>query len=179
ELQRKSEPNAQEKIDQPDIEASIQTARGKGQALPENLQQPLEQAFNADFSQVRIHTDSQASQLNQSLEAKALTTGKDIFFRQGEFNPGNRGGQELIAHELTHVVQQNGGAMPQVVQRKNTLKTSDAQTTAGKDHKVKEEDKVKVKQEDIKVATQHPMYVTFQARINQVFSQFPPPDNYD
>jgi Domain of unknown function (DUF4157) len=46
--------------------------------------------------------------MNQSIQAKAFTTGKDIFFRQGEYNPGNRGGQELIAHELTHVVQQRG-----------------------------------------------------------------------
>jgi hypothetical protein len=58
-----------------------------------------------------VHTDSQSDQLNKSIQAKAFTTGQDIFFRQGAYEPNSRGGQELIAHELTHVVQQNGGAV--------------------------------------------------------------------
>nr|MCM0593799.1 DUF4157 domain-containing protein [Gloeotrichia echinulata DEX184] len=68
-------------------------------------------AFGADFSGVKVHTDGQSDQLNRSIQARAFTTGQDVFFRQGEYNPGSRGGQELIAHELTHVVQQNGGAV--------------------------------------------------------------------
>ena len=91
----------------PDLEASIQQARGSGQPLADSVRKPMEQAFGADFSGVNVHTDSQSDQLNQSIQAKAFTTGKDIFFRQGEYDPGSRGGQELIAHELTHVVQQN------------------------------------------------------------------------
>ncbi len=66
------------------------------------------QAFGADFSGVRVHTDAQAHQLNQSIQAKAFTTGQDVFVRQGAYEPGSRGGQELLAHELTHVVQQKG-----------------------------------------------------------------------
>jgi hypothetical protein len=69
------------------------------------------QAMGADFSGVTIHTDSQSDQLNRSIQAKAFTTGQDIFFRQGAYQPGGRDGQELIAHELTHVVQQNGSAV--------------------------------------------------------------------
>jgi hypothetical protein len=69
------------------------------------------QAMGADFSGVKVHTDSQSDQLNQSIQAKAFTTGQDVFFRQGAYEPSSRGGQELIAHELTHVVQQNGGAV--------------------------------------------------------------------
>src|SRR5207344_148493 len=65
------------------------------------------QALNADFSGVRVHTDAGADGLNQSLSARAFTTGRDIYFRQGEYNPGSSGGRELLAHELTHVVQQN------------------------------------------------------------------------
>jgi guanyl-specific ribonuclease Sa len=69
------------------------------------------QAMGADFSGVKVHTDAQSDQLNKSIQAKAFTTGQDVFFRQGAYEPSSRGGQELIAHELTHVVQQNGGAV--------------------------------------------------------------------
>jgi hypothetical protein len=97
-----------------DLETSINQARGGGQPLGDNIRKPMEQAFGADFGGVKVHTDSRSDQLNQSIQARAFTTGQDVFFRQGEYNPGSRGGQELIAHELTHVVQQNSGA----VQRK-------------------------------------------------------------
>jgi hypothetical protein len=97
----------------PDLETSIQQARGSGQSLADNIRQPMEQAFGADFSGVKVHTDAQSDQLNQSIQAKAFTTGQDVFFRQGAYEPGSRGGQELIAHELTHVVQQNGAVQRQ------------------------------------------------------------------
>ncbi|AFZ25543.1 hypothetical protein Cylst_3393 [Cylindrospermum stagnale PCC 7417] len=93
----------------PDVEESIQQAKGSGQPLAENVREPMEKAFGADFSGVKIHTDSKSDQLNQSIQARAFTTGQDLFFRSGEYNPGSKGGQELIAHELTHVVQQTGG----------------------------------------------------------------------
>ncbi len=96
-----------------DLDTAINSARGGGQPLDAGLQRSMGQAMGADFSGVRVHTDAQSDQLNQSIQAKAFTTGQDVFFRQGEYNPASRGGQELIAHELTHVVQQNGGAMQQ------------------------------------------------------------------
>ncbi|MEH1973460.1 MAG: DUF4157 domain-containing protein [Nostoc sp.] len=95
----------------PDLEASINQARGGGQLMADNIREPMEQAFGADFSGVKVHTDGQSDQLNCSIQARAFTTGQDVFFRQGEYNPGSRGGQELLAHELTHVMQQNGGAV--------------------------------------------------------------------
>ncbi|WP_196513234.1 eCIS core domain-containing protein [Nostoc sp. NZL] len=98
-----------------DLETSIQQARGGGQPLSDDIRQPMEQAFGTDFSGVKIHTDNRSDQLNQSVQARAFTTGQDIFFRQGEYSPGSNGGKELLAHELTHVVQQNGSA----VQRKS------------------------------------------------------------
>lgn len=98
-----------------DVESGIQRARGGGQPLSESIREPMEQAFGADFSRVRVHADSQADQLSQSIQAKAFTTGQDMFFRQGTYQPTSRGGQELLAHELTHVVQQNGKG----VQRKD------------------------------------------------------------
>jgi len=97
----------------PSLEASIQRLRGSGQPLADTIREPMEQAFGADFSRVKIHTDAQSDQLNQSIQAKAFTTGQDVFFRQGAYEPGSRGGQELIAHELTHVVQQSGSGKVQ------------------------------------------------------------------
>ncbi|MEX0268685.1 DUF4157 domain-containing protein [Leptolyngbyaceae cyanobacterium UHCC 1019] len=95
-----------------ELESAIQQSRGSGQALTDTIRQPLEQAFgNVDFSGVKVHTDAQSDKLNRSIHAKAFTTGQDIFFRQGAYQPENHGGQELIAHELTHVVQQNGGTV--------------------------------------------------------------------
>ncbi|WP_197985644.1 DUF4157 domain-containing protein [Leptolyngbya sp. Cla-17] len=92
------------------LESAIRSARGGGQPLDLNLQQSMGQAMGADFSGVKVHTDAQADQLNRSVQAKAFTTGRDMFFRQGAYDPRSGGGQELIAHELTHVVQQRVGA---------------------------------------------------------------------
>ena len=108
-LQRKSSLDGEEAS--PDLESSIQSAKGSGEPLDPNLQAKMGQAMGADFSDVKVHTDSLSDQLNKSIQAKAFTTGQDLFFRQGEYEPGSRGGQELIAHELTHVVQQNGGSV--------------------------------------------------------------------
>ncbi|MEQ9486410.1 eCIS core domain-containing protein [Coleofasciculus sp. F4-SAH-05] len=98
-----------DKAASPDLESSIQRARGGGQPLGDGIRERMEGAFGADFSGVRVHTDGTSDQLNQSIQAKAFTTGQDVFFRKGAYEPGSRGGQELLAHELTHVVQQHGG----------------------------------------------------------------------
>ncbi|MEA5485179.1 MULTISPECIES: DUF4157 domain-containing protein [Pseudanabaena] len=108
-----------------ELESSIQSARGGGQPLAANLQRSMGQAMGADFSGVKVHTDSQSDQLNQSIQAKAFTTGQDVFFRQGAYEPSSRGGQELIAHELTHVVQQNGGAVQRSPQPTTTSSVGD------------------------------------------------------
>src|SRR5215471_2017522 len=95
----------------PDVERTIEQRRGGGQALDGGVRRQMETALGADFSGVRVHTDSQANVLNHELSAKAFTTGQDIFFRQGAYDPGSSIGRELLAHELTHVVQQNGAAI--------------------------------------------------------------------
>ncbi|MCT7954118.1 eCIS core domain-containing protein [Laspinema palackyanum] len=99
----------------PDLEASIRAARSSGHPIRPSIREPMEQAFGSDFSQVRIHSNAQSDQLNRSIQARAFTTGQDIFFRQGEYNPDSRAGQELMAHELTHVVQQTGQIRRQTV----------------------------------------------------------------
>ena len=98
-----------------EIEGSIQAARGSGTQLPTELHQKMGANMGANFANVRIHANTQADTLNRSLNARAFTTGSDIFFRQGEYQPGSSVGQKLIAHELTHVVQQH--ASSQAVQR--------------------------------------------------------------
>ena len=95
----------------PELEHNIQRARGSGLPLAHPVRTAMEQAFGADFSGVRVHHSQQGDALNRSISARAFTTGQDIFFRQGEFNPGSREGQGLLAHELTHVVQQNPGSL--------------------------------------------------------------------
>jgi hypothetical protein len=95
-----------------EMEGMINAARSKGEPLHDSIRVPMEQAIGADFSGVKTHRDSNADILNQSLQARAFTTGQDIFFRSGEYNPQTSSGQHLMAHELTHVVQQTGNNKP-------------------------------------------------------------------
>jgi hypothetical protein len=90
------------------MESAIVGAQGGGAPLARAVRQPMEAAFGADFGGVKVHTDGTADTLNRGLQARAFTTGQNIFFRSGEYDPRSRGGQELLAHELTHVVQQTG-----------------------------------------------------------------------
>ncbi len=91
-----------------DITQQLQQTQGNGKPMADSVRQPLENAFGVDFSNVQIHTHTQADELNQTLQAKAFTTGQDIYFRQGAYAPESSSGRELLAHELTHVVQQSG-----------------------------------------------------------------------
>jgi hypothetical protein len=102
-----------------DVARSIQSAKGGGQPLHDGVRSSMERGFGADFGGVRVHTGGQADALNRSLNARAFTTGKDIFFGKGQYNPGSTGGQELIAHELTHTVQQGAAGaqrQPELIQ---------------------------------------------------------------
>lgn len=107
-FKRQREPEMPEGEISADLAAAIVGAKGRGHPLDLKLQQSMGQAMSADFSGVRVHTDSQSDQLNRSIQAKAFTTGQDVFFRQGTYQPGHREGQALIAHELAHVIQQQG-----------------------------------------------------------------------
>jgi len=111
----------------PGDEQAIQGAQGGGSPLPDTLRSGMEEAFGgADFSGVRVHTDDRSAQLNDAVQARAFTVGQDIFFGAGELS-GDRGGQELLAHELTHVVQQGGGSG--TIQRKETVEHTATGTT--------------------------------------------------
>jgi hypothetical protein len=91
--------------------ARINSERDSGQPLDGAVSEKMGTALGADFSDVRVHTSPEAGDLSSQLSARAFTTGKDIFFGKGEYTPGSSSGQELLAHELTHVVQQGSGAV--------------------------------------------------------------------
>src|SRR5271166_702056 len=91
------------------FEQQLQAARGQGQPLPSALRQDFETKLGADFRQVRVHTDARADQLNRSIQAVAFATGRDLFFQREAYDPDSYDGQKLIAHELTHVLQQRAG----------------------------------------------------------------------
>jgi hypothetical protein len=92
----------------PDVTAQINSARGRGAPLEPGVREQMAGALGDSFADVRVHHDSLASTLAQSVQARAFTTGADIFFARGEYRPGGASGRELLAHELTHVVQQRG-----------------------------------------------------------------------
>lgn len=100
----------------PDVETAIRNHKRHGRPLDSRVRTQMEPAFGTNFNSVQVHTDATAHNLNVALQARAFTTGQDIFFRRGAYSPGTSAGRELIAHELTHVVQQTGR-----VQRKMTL----------------------------------------------------------
>ena len=89
-----------------EIESDLHQSKGGGIALPPSTQASMGQRFGADFSQVRIHTDADAAALSQQLGAQAFTYGSDIYFNAGQYNPNSSAGQRLLAHELTHTIQQ-------------------------------------------------------------------------
>lgn len=100
-----------------DLEQTIAGERGQGEPIESGTRVQMEAAFGQDFSGVNVHRDATADSLAGALKAKAFTTGNDIFFKDGEYDPAGSDGQRLIAHELTHVVQQGGGGASGSVQR--------------------------------------------------------------
>ena len=93
----------------PNLEARIQSVRGGGKSLSSSALNFFEPRFGADFSDVRVHTDSQAASMSKELNAQAFTIGNDIFFDAGRYEPHTITGKHLLAHELTHTVQQQPG----------------------------------------------------------------------
>ena len=109
-IQRKSHAGESHEIES-GTAAEIDRLRGGGQALSPTLRGDLEPQFGQDFGQVRVHTDGHAADLASAVGARAFTSGRDVVFGQGQYQPGSTEGQRLLAHELTHVVQQ-GAATP-------------------------------------------------------------------
>jgi hypothetical protein len=91
-----------------EIAQAISDRRGRGRELDTDARSDLETAMGEDFSDVRVHDDAHAHELSRSVSAEAFTTGSDIFFQSGRYEPGSSAGRKLLAHELTHVTQQRG-----------------------------------------------------------------------
>ncbi len=105
-MHKKNEGNVADKSS--DISERIKETKGKGQTMSEKTAKQMEQAFGADFSKVNIHTDEQSASLNKDMHSIAFTNGADIYFAEGQYNPDSSSGKTLLAHELTHVIQQTG-----------------------------------------------------------------------
>ncbi|MCE7991877.1 MAG: DUF4157 domain-containing protein [Roseivirga sp.] len=97
------------------VENTIQQTRGQGSRLDNQTKSHMEHHFGADFSSVNIHTGNTAVQLNQELNANAFTVGNDVYFNEGKYRPHTAQGQHLLAHELTHTLQQ-GASHPGINQ---------------------------------------------------------------
>ena len=100
------------------LESKINALQGGGQPLSRDTRNFFEPRFGHDFSNVKIHANSNANQLARSINAKAFTKGKDIVFGGGEYSPGSSKGKRLLGHELTHVVQQKEGSIQSATQMK-------------------------------------------------------------
>jgi hypothetical protein len=92
------------------ISQTLQGSIGGGNQIEASTLNFMQSRFGADFSDVRIHTDQTAAQMNGELNARAFAFGKDIFFNQGHYQPGSDHGKHLLAHELTHTLQQAGAS---------------------------------------------------------------------
>jgi hypothetical protein len=103
-----------------DETSRIVSASTGGRPLDEPVRRQMEGAFGADFSGVRVHTGGQAAELNSRIQAKAFTYGSNIYFRDGMPDTSSSAGQSLVAHELTHTLQQ-GGSAQRKIQRKPTV----------------------------------------------------------
>jgi hypothetical protein len=119
----------------PAFQSKLESSDGGGQSLDDSTRLEMESKMGADFSDVKIHVGSEADKMSESINAKAFTHGRDVYFSQGEYRPDSKQGKELLAHELTHTVQQNSEKYQPKLQRKIII--------AGAKHEPTEDDKIK------------------------------------
>jgi hypothetical protein len=94
----------------PDVEQAIARTRGSGSPVAQDVRERAASLLGDSLDDVHVHTDAEADAMARSVSARAFTTGADVYFARGEYRPGTKSGNELIAHELTHVVQQRGAS---------------------------------------------------------------------
>ncbi len=90
------------------VESTLASSPGSGSKMDNNIRSEMESGFGADFSQVRIHTGHDAVNMNRQMGAQAFAHGNDIYFNEGKYDPISKKGKHLLAHELTHTIQQKG-----------------------------------------------------------------------
>lgn len=121
------------------VEAGLNSSKGGGSPMEAGTRQNMESAFGADFSKVRIHNDSSSKKMSNDLGAQAFAHGNDIYFNEGKYDPNSSSGSHLLAHELTHTIQQGGavqkkeqaGAMETQLAQGNMIQKADAPAAAG------------------------------------------------
>ncbi len=130
-----------------DVSRNVQAMkRSGGRPLPASERAYLEPRFGRDLSHVRLHTDDRAAKTSQAIQAKAFTVGNNIAFNKGYYQPGTHEGRKLLAHEITHTIQQTGGAKKgsgntrgvsranrEVVQRKEEIASVSVEKHGGRD----------------------------------------------
>jgi hypothetical protein len=104
----------------PSLENRLASEKGSGSPLDNQTRSFMESRFGNDFSGVRVHTDSSSVSMNKELGAQAFTHGNDIYFNSGKYNPGSSEGKKLLAHELTHTIQQTGAVQPKALTKLTT-----------------------------------------------------------
>ena len=117
----------------PSISTQISSSKGGGQNLPAPVQSEMGSKIGADFSGVRVHSDANAAQMSSAIGAQAFTHGNDVYFNQGKYQPETSEGKHLLAHELTHTVQQGGAEVQRMpmVQREGEEEASAAPSSPG------------------------------------------------
>ncbi len=124
-IQKKSENPSQGEIPETSwLENQLNNLKGSGDRLPDESRSFMESRFGADFSDVNVHTGSQSEVLNRSLNAQAFTHGSDVYFGEGKYNPESHQGKHLLAHELTHVVQQGNAPVSPKIQKEGSRATA-------------------------------------------------------
>ncbi len=101
------------------VESDLNSSKGGGNGMDKNTKQEMESGFGADFSDINIHTDSKAVQMSEELGAQAFTHGSDVYFNKGKYNPNSKEGKHLLAHELTHTIQQTGSKKTNSIQKRS------------------------------------------------------------
>ncbi|HKI88206.1 MAG TPA: DUF4157 domain-containing protein, partial [Draconibacterium sp.] len=107
-LEEETKPTGNNTAVSPTMESRISKASSKRNKMDSITRSEMENSFGSDFSGVNIHTDALSVQMNKELGAQAFTQGKDIYFDEGKYNPKSKEGKHLLAHELTHTIQQTG-----------------------------------------------------------------------
>lgn len=100
-----------------EFESNLKSSNGNGSALDKDTLAFMNDGFGVDFSSVKIHSNSHSASLNNEINARAFTIGNDIYFNNGEYSPHSESGRHLLAHELTHTIQQNALPNTKSIQR--------------------------------------------------------------
>jgi Domain of unknown function (DUF4157) len=99
------------------VNDQLQSSKGNGNSLEPGVKNFMENRFGTGFNEVKVHTNREAIQMNRDLNGKAFTVGNDIYFNEGQYNPNSGEGKKLLAHELTHTIQQGSNVSGRLIQK--------------------------------------------------------------